>query len=351
MSQKAGHTLRIVVSLGLAALFLFLFLRHLDLREVGRSVRDARASWLVVAFLTALATIPLRVWRWVRLLKRVGTVRFGAAFSATCIGFAASTLLPARAGEVIRPVALARSERLPLAPLLASIGLERLLDLVSVVVLVVVYALGSFVPAGLDPAMVERLGLFKKSAFLLGAGTFAGLIVFAFLASRPALFDRIVSPFLRVLPARFRERVGAFLRSFLEGLGAIRTPAEIAVIAISSLTLWFACAFQLYATLRAFDLVYPFPVSFFVLASAVIGLAAPTPGGVGGYHYAVSHALTDFYAAPQAPAAALAVVSHAISFVPVTILGLIFLGAGGSSLGRLASEAEAVEETEASPAR
>jgi len=84
--------------------------------------------------------------------------------------------------------------------------------------------------------------------------------------------------------------------------------------------------------------VLPFPVSFFVLTWAVLGLAIPTPGGVGGYHAAVAYALAGFYAVPKNTAAALALTSHVISFAPITVLGLVFLVAGGFSLKTLTDE-------------
>ena len=55
------------------------------------------------------------------------------------------------------------------------------------------------------------------------------------------------------------------------------------------------------------------PVSFFVLAWAILGLAIPTPGGVGGYPTAVAYALTAFYGVGKATAGAFALVSHALS--------------------------------------
>jgi uncharacterized membrane protein YbhN (UPF0104 family) len=77
-------------------------------------------------------------------------------------------------------------------------------------------------------------------------------------------------------------------------------------------------------------------VAFFVLTWGVLGLAIPTPGGVGGYHAAVAYCLWGFYSVPKNTAAALALISHAISFVPITLLGLGFLAAGGLSLRSLA---------------
>jgi len=106
------------------------------------------------------------------------------------------------------------------------------------------------------------------------------------------------------------------------------------------MALWLVICLQIYSTMLAFDLRFPFPVSFFVLTWAVLGLAIPTPGGVGGYHAAVAYSLTGFFAVTEASAKAFAIVAHLISFAPVTIVGLALLGAGGMKLRTLAVESE-----------
>lgn len=337
MTRK-NRALRIAISLGLAALLLVLFARTLDFAAVGRAIAAAHVPWLVVATLAGLLGTPLlRSWRWGLLLKKAGRPSPLQLNSATAIGFAASTLLPARAGEIVRPIALAKNAGLPLAPCLASIALERLIDLVTVIVLFVAYAAG-WAPAGMGGAEAGRFELLRRSALLLGVGTLVGLAFLGFLAANPARVDRLVKPFLRPLPDRIGAKIESILHSFLDGLGALGTVRDVLVVAAASLLLWMLISFQIWSTLRAFDLVFPFPVTFFVLTWAVLGLAIPTPGGVGGYHAAVAYSLVGFYGVSKNTAAAFALVSHALSFVPITLVGLAFLVAGGLSLKSLADE-------------
>jgi uncharacterized protein (TIRG00374 family) len=332
-----NRTLHVAISLGLAAVLLVLFLRTLDFAAVGRAITAAHVGWLLLATACGLVATPLfRSWRWGFLLRKAGRPSFWNLNSATSIGFAASTLLPARAGEIVRPVALAKTAGLPIAPCLASIALERLIDLVTCISLFVFYALGWAPKMTGDAA--GRFLLLRRSAIVAGAGTLIGLAVLAFLAAKPERTDRFVKPLLRPLPARIGARIEAILLSFLDGLGALGSVRNVAVVAASSFVLWLLICVQIHATLRAFDLVFPFPVTFFVLTWAILGLFIPTPGGVGGYHTAVAYALTGFYGVSKNTAAAFALVSHALSFVPITLIGLVFLVAGGFSLKSLADE-------------
>lgn len=338
MPSAAGRILRVVVSFALAGVMLWLFARNLDFERVGASLRGASPSWLAASSLLSVLAIPIRSWRWTLLLRHVGRVTQFDAFSATCIGFAATTLLPARAGEVVRPVALSRRTRLPFAPLLASIALERLIDLVCIITLFVFYALAGFAPAEMGAEAGTRFALLRRSALVAGAGTAAALVFLALLSARPSLRDRLLSPALRLLPARVGDRVGGVLRSFLEGFGSLRTARETLAVACGSAALWLTICAQVWAGLQAFDLRFPFAVSFFVLTWGVLGLAIPTPGGVGGYHAAVAYCLVAFHGVAPPSAAAFALAQHAVSFVPITVLGLGFLAAGGLSLGALRDE-------------
>ncbi len=335
MSSGRSHWLKAALSLGLAAVLLVLFFRNLDFGQVVSSIQNADAGWLVAALIVSLSVIPIRSWRWTRLLAHVGKIRQMDSISATCIGFAATTLLPARAGEVVRPVALARISKLPVSPLLASVGLERLIDLICVLFLFLVYAFGGFLPRNLGSTEEVAFLLLQKSAVLGGIASIILLFIVGIFAVRKDLREKGTEWFLKRLPHRLADRIRPVVKGLLRGLDALASPSNAAILAVSSLIMWFVISLQIYTTLRAFHFDFPIPVSFFLLAWAVLGLAVPTPGGVGGYHKALAYALTGFYGAVEAHAAAFALISHAISFVPITVLGLGFLIAGGLSFGKL----------------
>src|SRR5687767_9370974 len=115
----------------------------------------------------------LRALRWQYLLAPIGHARFAPAFRSTTIGFAASAVLPARAGEVIRPYLLARHEGLSATATFATIIIERLLDAVTCVIL-----LASFVmlfDAGISTANDTLYWLLKVGG--LGVGTVAVIVL------------------------------------------------------------------------------------------------------------------------------------------------------------------------------
>src|SRR5688572_578981 len=131
-----------VVSLLAIALFAW-FLKNADPADVWRHVRGARPEYLLLAFGFVVIPYWLRTIRWQCLLAPLGPTSFWTVFRATVVGFAALALLPGRVGDVLRPYLVARKEGLSLPATLATIVMERVLDLVAVLTLLAIFVWGS----------------------------------------------------------------------------------------------------------------------------------------------------------------------------------------------------------------
>ena len=96
MRSRVRTVLICLLTIGLLAFFL----RNADMAGVWAETRRARTDLLVLALIVTALTYVLRALRWQYLLAPIGPTHFVNAFRTTVIGFAASFLLPARAGEV-----------------------------------------------------------------------------------------------------------------------------------------------------------------------------------------------------------------------------------------------------------
>jgi hypothetical protein len=101
--------------------------------------------------------------------------------------------------------------------------------------------------------------------------------------------------------------------------------------------LWLSIATGIVFTTWAFGLTMSAFGSFLVVGYLTVGVAVPTPGAAGGFHYFYKLALTQLFAAPESAAGAAAIVLHLVTFVPVTILGLIYMWQDGLTLGQVKS--------------
>jgi len=334
--------LRTVLVLLVAATLLGLFLYNVNLRGVLREIVRARPEWLALSLVTMFVNLAIRAFRWQYLLEPLGRTRFSNAFRATAVGFAGNTLLPARAGEVIRPYFLARHEGLSATGAFATIILERLLDTATVLALLAsfVFVFGREMGAA-NPTVFAGVKWVGAAAAVAAAMALAVLFV---LAGDPARLGRTLRRLEEVVPSALAGLVAAVAEKFAVGLGAIRRPGRLLVALALSFPLWLAIALGIWSVAQAFRLSVPFTGSFLLMSVLVLGVAVPTPGAVGGFHEAFRLAATAFYGAPDARAVGAAIVLHALSFGPATLLGLFFAAQVGLNLAgmrRLADRSDA----------
>src|SRR5262245_28962290 len=84
------------------------------------SFRTIHAGWISASIIATLATYLIRAVRWQVLLDPLKRIRLNGLVSATLVGFSAIYVL-GRPAEVVRPVWLARKERVPLSASVATI--------------------------------------------------------------------------------------------------------------------------------------------------------------------------------------------------------------------------------------
>ncbi len=318
MELRWRRRLQLVGSLALAGLLLTFVLRQVSWAEL----RDALAAlhWppLLAAVGLALASYGARAFRWGLILAPAGKAPLASLLGCTAAGFATSTVLPARLGELLRPLLLSSRTQLSPAATLASIVAERLLDLLTVVSLFALAWLGSGPSSGALTTSLAWAASVVASLFLA---------LFLLVRERTRLHRWLE---LQARPG-WRQRLVRFFQELLASLALWGNARHATFLGLWSLFTWGLAIAQVAVTARAFGLPLSPRQATLVLAISVVGLAVPTPGGVGGFHAAVQFALVQVAAWPVAAATAFALVHHAACFVPVTLLGTGYMLAVGAS--------------------
>lgn len=327
------NLIRTVIAIGLAVGLVYLFLRNADLSRVWGSVTSARADMLVWSLVLNMSTFLIRAERWQYLLAPLGKTRFSTCFRTTVIGFAASAVLPARAGEVIRPYLLAKREGLNAAAAFATIIVERILDLVAVLLLLATFLI--WFDPGLEARDSAVFSAIRYGGLVMAPVAVAALLVMFFMAGHP---DRLHAWLLKaeaILPARLAAAIAKLATTFAEGFAVVRSPERLVAALGWSVLIWVMIAAGIWTLSLAFNINMSFTGSWLMLAPLVVGVAVPTPGGVGGFHAAYQIGATSFFGADRDAAVGAAIVLHAISVVPVTVVGLLFILQDGLKLGEL----------------
>ena len=342
MTRQRG---RLLLGALLAAVLLAWFFRGIDWRALGQALREARPLPLVGLVLVTIAVYSTRAWRWGDLLAPLGRVRYPDLFSATMVGFASGLLVP-RAGELLRPWLVSRRYPIAVSAGVATIILERLVDMITVLVLFAAYLFVLPVPAAQREGQVlfelwgfhpTAMDFIKAGGAVALAAVVVVLVLLAAMHANPARVIGWVEARLAAAPRWLSGPLGRILRSFSEGLAVLRAPApHLAKIALQSLAVWLLIALGFHLNHLAFGIDLPFHATFLLIAFLVVGVAIPTPGMVGGFHAFYLVALNGVYGVDRATAAAAGISAHALSNLPVLVFGLALLGREGLSLGRVA---------------
>ena len=166
------------------------------------------------------------------------------------------------------------------------------------------------------------------------------------LATHPERIGHLAATLARVLPGKLSKRVGRLASTFSSGFAATRDARQLLLAFAWSIAVWLAIAAQAWTVTVAFGILMPFTGTFLLQAMLVIGVAVPTPGGIGSFHEAYRLGVTTFFGASKDQAVAAAIVTHAVSFIPPVLGGILFMAQDGLSLGRLGDLANSAREKE-----
>jgi glycosyltransferase 2 family protein len=330
------------VGLVVTLLLLAWALHGVDPHAVLRHIARADPLWFAAAVVLATATFPVRALRWRVILRPAQGGRFAwlPLWHATAVGFMANNLLPARAGEFARGYMAQRQLPVRLTTALASIGVERVFDGLTMVGLL---AIAIAAPSFPRHAAVGGISLARVATW--GGVVFGALLVVALLVvSRPAWWlARLAAGLHAVLPTRAADRLAHLAEGVIAGLAVLTSPGRFATVLVWSLALWLVNASAFVACFRAFGLAVP-PAGALLLQGLIgFGVALPSSPGFFGPFEAVTRATLAVYGVGADRAVSYAVAYHVGGFVPITLLGLYSLSRAHVRLGELRRPEAAAE--------
>lgn len=307
-----GRTLRIVISVGLSAFFLYFAVRGVEWSQAFEALHRANYFLMVPVALVSIWTLIIRAQRWRIFLRPLGVPPLRSLVAATNIGFMANMVLPARVGEVIRPVLVSRREKLPIGGIVATVVLERIFDLVMVLLMFGVATL--VVP--IDPK-------FKDAGYGLTATAVAMIAVIVVLRWQEALALRLVRAVCDVLPKTIGRHAYDLIVGFVKALEILDSPMDFLRAFLWTMYLWAVIALANGFGLAAFHL--PLESTLILSAIVAIAVALPSaPGYVGTFQLGCVAALTIFHV-PEGDAIAFSIVHHLVQFFAVVAAGVYSL--------------------------
>jgi uncharacterized membrane protein YbhN (UPF0104 family) len=293
MNARLAILLRVLVIAAVATL-LWLFVREIEWRELGGALAGAKLWPIALAAALNFACLwgKAACWR-IMLAPRyvVPTIRL---FRYTIAAFAASVIAPMRAGEVLRLWTLKRRDGVPVADSAAVAIAEKLLDAVSMLILVAPLP-------WLLPSLPATVGIMIMAV--------AGFSLVLFVA-------------LYLAVGRVKPEASSWLARFLAGMHVVRSPRRLALSLVTLIAAWLADVAMVLLVLYAVGIELPVAAALFILFAINLTIALPsTPAGVGAFEVGAIAAM-DMLGVARAPALAFALIYHVLQVLPLVVVGL-----------------------------
>ncbi|MBI5201395.1 MAG: flippase-like domain-containing protein [Elusimicrobia bacterium] len=317
---------------GVTAFFLWLALRKVSIAELQQAASEMDVRYLIPLVMVAFSDLFVRAVRWRLLLD--GAPRSPEApppsvwmlFQLEAIGLGLNNVLLFRLGEFIRGYLASVELSIPGVYAMATIFVERALDMIALLTLFVTAA--SFYPETVDPRV-------RTGALVAVIGLSVGLVVVTLLdreleAGRAAWVGK--------LPERFRDLV----QKAALGSRALRSPLVMLATAALSLSLWLVDSAIYFLAAKGMGLseYIGYGRSVVILSTAAAASAVPAaPGAFGTYEQFVKALLVTWHV-PEAAALAYAGIVHLLFYLVSTLLGLVFLYKLGHTFGSLSKAAQ-----------
>jgi uncharacterized protein (TIRG00374 family) len=317
-ARRGVRPLLVAAGLAVTVAGMVLAVRGVALDDAREALAASDLRWLVPASVVLAVAIWLRIVRWWVLFDASSRPPLRAVAHAAFVGYFFNNILPARAGEAARVIALHSKARTPRAETIGTVVIERVFDLLALLVLLF----------ACYPLLPEISWL--KAAALLGIVLVAGLVVLVFVLVR---YDEravrwLLSPLRRLPGAGAAERVETAVVNATRGLVALREPRVALRGMALTLASWVVLGLSFWVLTAAFDLHLPVVAGMLVVVAINLSLVLPSsPAALGVFEAATVVALRAFDV-PRAEALSYALVLHLLNLAPFLVIGAALLGPG-----------------------
>lgn len=325
----------IIIGILISVFFLYLAFRKFDLEEGKRALKMANYYWLLPTVVSYMFGFWMRGIRWRYLLLPIKKCKIFNLVSTVFIGFMANNLLPFRVGELIRAYVNGKKENISKSSSLATIVVERVLDGLALVVLLLVAIL--FLERGASAQ--HSFPQWLKRMIYVAWALFLGVLILLYIMMRSKeLTGKVIRKLFGFFKEPILKKIVDLTNSFIEGLNVLRKRKEILIVSFLSILVWTFEGTTFYLGAKAFNLSISYPQAYLTLVIVALGLMVPSsPAFVGVYEYFCVTALALF-AIDKSFALSYAVLLHFLQFGLLVSIGLFFLWKENLSLWKLKEE-------------
>lgn len=305
--------------LGISAFLLWWVFKDQDLHLIAQGFKEAEYSWIVLSVLISILTNYLRALRWNILMEPLGYSLSGfRTFLALMVGYFSNIFVP-RLGEITRCGILYRTDRVPVAQSFGTVVVERVIDVVSLLIVIGLSLLVEFdkLYGFVAPYFADKVQALNSPLFL----TLAGIAILV-LALGAWMFFRLFKK--KLLRYALFQKIYTLFQQIIEGLLSIKDLKRPVSFVLATIAIWVLYYFMAYVIV--FSLEATSQLSWLagvsILVMGAIGMAAPVQGGIGAYHILVSSVLV-LYGIAKEDGLVYATLIHSSQALTLLVFGAI----------------------------
>ncbi len=325
MRKKILQIIRFLAFLGLSIVLLYFAFRGIDYEEVKEVILHAEYGWVLLSFLFAILAYLSRARRWLISIEALNRKPvFWNTYHALMFGYLANFAFP-RIGEITRCVTLSKKEKIPVDSLIGTVILERALDVIMLLLIMIALLLGRF----------QQFGAFFRDFIFIPlrnkiSTTFGDTLVFWSVAGIFLIAVAVLAYIYRNKLYRFNMVMKGrdFIKGIVEGLKTVFRMKKKWEFLFHTLFIWFNYIMMTWVVVFALPGItdhLTFMDGIFLLVIGGMGMSAPVQSGLGAFHWIVSRGLMFVYLIPRDEAVAFATLQHTSQMLLVLALGSISL--------------------------
>ena len=294
--------------------------------RLQRALASAHYIWLLPSLIFTLAALWIRSYRWKFFFPDHRGLSINSLWIAVCIGYMANNVLPFRMGEIVRAWIFSRKEKRGISESFGTIVMERVFDILSILILFVAFIF--YFSARGD---VILPGTLIQGAWILAVIALGALACLIAMHIRPTQSLLIIRFLLKPLPARFGRACLRLFESFIQGLAIFSSFHSLLSAFVLSMVIWLDLGFAYYCLFLAVDIKATLLVAIFLIVGLAFAVSIPSaPGFIGTFHFVGKEVLKIM--GIQGNLEAYVLLAHAMAYIPVLVLGFVYLSLENLSL-------------------
>jgi len=310
-SKRRFFNYKTLIGLVISVVGLYLGFRKFETADFFAALKQTHLGLFFLAMLVMLFNVYLRAIRWRYLVLPLQKVPLKHLFGTEMICYFGNNVFPLRLGEILRAYSLSKISSLSAISVFGTIVVERLLDMVFFLIILVAAVL--FYPT--------------LPGFIKWSGAVGGLVLFIFIAIY-FLFQwqqaALKNFFNHKLTATRFHKLFVPLRLFLRGIRTFRNTPHRLLIIFWTVVIWLMSIFVYWLIGTSLQVFFSMQnlLLIFIVTSVIISVPS-APGYVGTYH-AGAIAMLVYLGYELTQAQVIAVILHAVGFISLTLVGLIY---------------------------